>query len=370
MRIGLLTTYSFNYGSYHQAISLQKKLQDMGYECELINEKIKMFRWFSLFCMYTINPFLPDRIKQKIADKIPQYNSFLKIQNDTKDLEISPRWSASKLSKRYDCILVGSDELWSASRESIPFFPEYFGYKWKCPLISYGTCAIKLNPKNKRLFYKVKKGLARFKAMSVRDSISLKNVKAIINKKEISFVLDPTMLYPFFIEKDNKINDSERYVLLYGQHYSEKQKQYIMEFAKKEQAHIYSVGWKQEWGSKFIDVTTAKELQRMFAKAMFCFPSTFHGTIFSILNHKQFLAMLNPIRGKKVELLLKQFHLENRIFENLNRKDKLEPIDYHIVEKEIETWRKESEKYLEKALETVKITGKEKHDKKRKNKNR
>ena len=94
---------------------------------------------------------------------------------------------------------------------------------------------------------------------------------------------------------------------------------------------------------------------------MFCFPSTFHGTIFSILNHKQFLAMLNPIR---------QFHLENRIFENLNRKDKLEPIDYHIVEKEIETWRKESEKYLEKALETVKITGKEKHDKKRKNKNR
>ena len=355
LKIGLLTTYSFNYGSYHQAVSLQRKLQDMGHECELINEKTKMFEWANLFCLYTANVFLPMSIKKQIAKKLPQYNSFLMIQNDTKDLAVSPAnmLSFSKLSKRYDCIVVGSDELWSASRESIRFCPEYLGLKWKCPLISYGTCAIKLNPENEKLRKKVKAGLTRFKAISVRDTCSKKKVQAIIKDMPVEIVLDPTLLYPFFIKADVTTDLENRYVLLYGQHYDEKQKKYITEFARKEKAEIYSIGWSVDWSDEFINVSSALELQNVFAKALFCFPSTFHGTIFSILNHKQFIAMLNPLRGHKVKLLLQQLGLENRLFsENIAMEAK---INYEAVERTIEEWRKKSEDYLIKALERMEM---------------
>lgn len=354
MKIGLLTTYSFNYGSYHQAVALQKKLEDMGHECELINEKIKMFKWFNLFCMYTFNPILPKFIKDIIAKKIPQYNSFRMIENDTKELTVSPARikKLDKLSKRYDCVIVGSDELWSANKDSIRFCPEYFGLGWNVPLVSYATCAIKLTADDEVMNTKIREGLSKFTAVSVRDVKSYENVKAIKKDLCVETVIDPTLLNPYFVPENAETNDAdEKYVLLYGQHYDEQQKKFIKNLAKKENAKIYCVGWEQTWTDKFVNVTSAKKLQETFSKATFCFPSTFHGTIFSILNHKQFVAMLNPLRGEKVKLLLELLRIEKSIYcpDSIDA----EWINYEEVDNRLEDLRQCSECYLKDALEEV-----------------
>ncbi|MBE5940069.1 MAG: polysaccharide pyruvyl transferase family protein [Lachnospiraceae bacterium] len=352
MKIGLLTTYSFNYGSYHQAVALQKKLEDMGHDCELINEKIKMYKWMNLFFMYTFDPILPNFIKNIIGKKIPQYNSFRMIKNDTKDLNVSPAniKKIKKLSERYDCIVIGSDELWSASTDSIRFCPEYFGIGWDIPLISYATCAIKLTSIDDKMASDIKRGLSGFTAISVRDVKSLENVKKIVPELSVETVIDPTLLNPYFVPENVK-EAKDRYVLLYGQHFDDAQRKYIIEYAKKENAKICCVGWNQDWADEFMNVTTAKELQETFATASFCFPSTFHGTIFSILNHKQFVAMLNPLRGGKVKLLLELLKLDNRIFCNDMRE--IDKIDYDEVEDKINELRKKSEEYLVNALQEV-----------------
>jgi len=352
MKLGLLTTYSFNYGSYHQAIALQKQLQDMGHECELINESFKKYKWFNLFLMYTMHPILPKFLKEKISDNMPQYKSFLRIQNDLKDVKISAvsARNMKKLSKSYDCIVLGSDELWSANSSSIRYVPEYFGYKIECPHISYATAAVQFDGSNSELCNKVRDGLLSFEQIAVRDIVSQKIINKITNRK-IGIVLDPTLLNPFFATDEECV---ENYILLYGQHYSEEQKDYIQNMAKNNKLEIVCVGWPHEWSDRFMDVETAAELQKMFAKATFCFPSTFHGTIFSIVNKKQFFAMLNPLRGKKIEMLLNELNLESRIFDE-NAKVNNDMIDYCVVQKKLDVLRQKSLIYLKNALEDISL---------------
>ncbi len=354
MKIGLLTTYSFNYGSFHQAVALQKKLQDMGYECELINEKIKKYRWFNLFCMYTADPILPECVKNYIGKILPQYNSYRMINNDIKKLVVSPAYikSIRKLSQRYDLVIVGSDELWSADCSSIRYCPEYFGHGWKCPLISYATCAVKLDISNRDLCDKIRLGLQKFVAISVRDELSKDNISKVIRNKNVEVVLDPTLLNPYFINKTIK-KSPQKYILLYGQHYDEEQKQIILQMSSEEKAIIYSVGWAHDWSDKFVNVKSADELQDMFSGAFFCFPSTFHGTIFSILNHKQFVSMLNPLRGKKVQILLNELRLQERIYKKGMDISKMEDIDFNRVENRLNELRRNSQAYLDHALRKV-----------------
>lgn len=354
MKIGLLTTYSFNYGSYFQAIALQKKLQEMGHECELINEQIKKYKWLNLFVMYSVDPLLPKVLKNIVAAKVPQYNSYLKIKADANKVQCSPRRmrNFSTLSKQYDCIIVGSDELWSSDKSSIRFVPEYFGYGCNCPVFSYATCAIKFDVDNEELVRKARIGLKSFESIAVRDDISKEKIEKVMPDVKIEKVLDPTLLNPFFAYHGTS-HKHEKYVLLYGQHYDEVQMDFIRGVAKDKKCKIYSVGWKQEWSDAFINTNSGEELQKVFAEAEFCFPSTFHGTIFSIVNHKQFISMLNPLRGKKVELLLQDLGLQNRIYEKGLHLTEISEIDYQIVEKKLDKLRGASEEYLIQGLERV-----------------
>ena len=81
---------------------------------------------------------------------------------------------------------------------------------------------------------------------------------------------------------------------------------------------------------------------------------TFHGAVFSMLNHRQFACYLtNPSRIRKVSSLLGEFGLANRrcegnaiqIIETLNQK-----IDYDSIEVEFDKRRSESKKFLKNAI--------------------
>ena len=339
MKIGLLTTYSFNYGSYHQAVALQKQLMDLGYDCELINERIKTKSWKNLRVMYGCEKVLPKILLEMVGIVLPQFKTYLRLKKDVALWKESPddMLDLKILSKRYDCIVVGSDELWSADNSSIRFSEEYFGVGWECPIISYGTCAVKLgtdNPNRKQ----IEEGLKGFSAISVRDDDSKRYIESYVRNMEVKKVIDPTLLNPFFID-ELLPNAQEKYCLLYGQHYDDVQKSFIIKYAKEYDLKIYSVGWPIGWADSFIDVSSAKQLQDSFGGAEFCFPSTFHGTIFSILNHRQFISMINPLRGRKIELLLKDLNLESRIFNSSTKVEEIEKIDYLVVENYLEKKR-------------------------------
>lgn len=350
MKIGLLTVYSFNYGSFYQAIALKLKLEEMGHQCDLVNERFKENTWFNIKLLYKFYRYIPSFFNEIISIFLPQYNTFLKLQKDVENYSQSPNSMLKMvdISKNYDCIILGSDELWSANPKSIRYTKEFFGYGIDCPHIAYAPSAALYDLNNNDLISKTKYGLESFTAISVRDEYTQHVVKMLINKY-VPIVLDPTLLNPYFIDK--KCSENAGYILVYGSEYSTIQVKFIKTMAKENNWKIFSLVWPQKWADKFINPTLADEFQNAFKYADFCFPSTFHGTIFSILHEKQFLSMTNELRGLKVKMLLKQLNLGGNIFEEKNKD--IPTVDYRMVNQRLCQLREQSLDYLNYALDKV-----------------
>lgn len=68
---------------------------------------------------------------------------------------------------------------------------------------------------------------------------------------------------------------------------------------------------------------------------------------FSILFKKQFIVYGNPKRGNsRIQSLLKIFGLQDRLFTDLQKLEKLKEIDYVTVFKQLEEWKKKSFDFL------------------------
>ena len=353
MKIGLLTVYSFNYGSYYQAVALQKQLTDMGHECELIHEAFKKDEWMNLFLLYTFHHCMPKWVRPAICKILPQYNTFLQLQKDVEKLSQSPEEirKMEEISKRYDCIVLGSDELWSANPASIRYTPAYFGYGITCPHIAYAPSATLFQKEDEALCGRVKNGINSYECIAVRDVYSRDIVEKITGRK-VPVVLDPTLLNPFFADQEDGSITGE-YILVYGQDYDEEQRNLIRNVAQKYQMKIMALGWPQDWTDGFLNPDTAEAFQNAFLHAAYSFPSTFHGTIFSILHQRPFVSMLNPLRGGKVKMLLEQIGLEERIYSKDTLGHVEKQIDYQKVFEHLADLRQNSLAYLTNALEQV-----------------
>lgn len=359
-KIGLLTVYSFNYGSFFQATSLYRYLEDHGYDCEFINERFKKKQWGNLRLLYTFHDLLPGFMRGLVGKLLPQYVTYLRLQKDVAAYRESDpkKTKMAELTKAYDLVLLGADELWSASPRSIRYTPEYFGYGIRCPHVSYATSGCLFDRKDRKLCEKAAEGLKTFARIAVRDSYTAQVVEELTGKRP-AVVLDPALLYPWYVKETFSAGDSaeaahvrtrERgdYVLLYGSEYDMEQRAFIKAEAKRRNARICALGWPQDFADDFLDPQTAEEFQSCFADAVYCFPATFHGTVFSVTHHKPFVTMGNDLRGKKIGMLLEQIGLTDRLF----RADtSYGEIDYEAVEARLEGLRKISGMYLKEVLE-------------------
>ena len=135
----------------------------------------------------------------------------------------------------------------------------------------------------------------------------------------------------------------------------EAEKQKLVDFAHKKGMAVYGAG---ECDKKYSGITvnlTPFQWVWMFRNADYVVTGTFHGAVFSMLNHRQFACYLtNPSRIRKVSSLLEEFGLKDRqcegkadaIIENLRRK-----IDYRIIETRFDEKRNESKRYLRRAIQ-------------------
>jgi len=353
MKIGLLTVYSFNYGSFYQAVALKRTLEELGHKCDLINERVKEEEWLNIRLLYKFYRYMPKILNNVISYFLPQYNTFLKLQNDISNYSQSSvdKLTISDLSNEYDCIVLGSDELWSASSKSIRYTKMFFGHGINCPHIAYAPSATLFDLNNTKLVSEVKAGLETFSDISVRDTYSQTVIKKIIGKM-VPVVLDPTLLNPFFINSKN--SENKGYILIYGEDYSVEQIQLIKTKAKENNWKISCLGWPHSWADEFINPDSAIVFQNAFKYAEYCFPSTFHGTIFSILHEKQFMSMTNSLRNQKVRMLLEQLDLIENIYKE-GSNTIIPLINYENVNKKISTIRKNSLDYLINALSKIEV---------------
>lgn len=346
MKIGLLTVYYSNYGSYYQAASLAKQLEALGHDCEIVNASIRGRRSINFLLGEFGDKLLPAAVTDQVARRVTAFRTYRAMKPELRSLKISPLlFSARQLSARYDCVIVGSDELWSATSPVMYFIPPYFGLGVRCPHITYGTSAVTLQDPPPQMEEKMARGVRSFAAVSVRDPETRAWVKKWTGKT-VPMVLDPTLLYPYFGSEGRGGNG----IVVYGQDYAPEHVALIRRYAEEHRMKIHALCWAHDWCDDFVEIDSARALQQAFAAADFCAVSTFHGTVFSLLNRRPFAAFAAPARTRKIRRLLESLGMEACLWEEGCRDPLCFRSDYTTFDTNVNQRRAESLAYLQEAL--------------------
>ena len=97
----------------------------------------------------------------------------------------------------------------------------------------------------------------------------------------------------------------------------------------------------------------------MIRNAEYVCTDSFHGSVFSILNHKKFVTFNRfkttdrNSRNSRIDSLLQQTNLSERRYDGNLVEQIVKDIDYDKVESRLTKMREKSEDYLEMALKSI-----------------
>lgn len=346
MRIGILSMQRIaNHGSVWQAYLLKKMLVDCGHNIDFID----IVKGSKLY-YYPKRTFKLKRLKY--------YLSFRKQRNNILDLAVNDMLRCSYLpnySSDYDCIIIGSDEVFNFAQPSAwGFSPQLHGAIDNEHVYSYaGSFGASTYEDVEK--YGVRDELiaamSNLKHISVRDENSYSITKKLLPNTEVYRHLDPVLVGDLPVPA--RQNVSKKYIVIYAYNFRFNDKQYIKKiksFAKKNGYKIYSVGFYQTWVDKNINVDPY-ELLQYFVNAEYIITDTFHGTIFSVRCHKKFATVIRKgSRGnsQKLSSLLEDLNLKDRLLTNEEDFEKVltADIDYESVDKILQRERQRTEEYL------------------------
>lgn len=357
-KILLLTLHSQNnnFGSVLQAHSLYKYIESLGYNVTVLN-----YRPFysngatslkELFIKIAVNTvFLPYLLVRTIR--------FNKIINQSKLTKLAKKYDDLKsISSDYDIFMIGSDQVWNPyylCGQDDAYFLKFTDSSNKFSYAaSLGTSDISSEALD-NIVEKVKD----FKYLSIREEVSSLQLRE-HGRVDTKYVLDPVFLYDEnyyrnLVKKSNHIK-AKGYILAYIIHKDEFISEIVDEFAKLLGKPVVQVGGFASKCNydKFPRSAGPAEFLSLVDNADFVVTSSFHGTAFSHIFHKQFAVVMPYSNNLRIENILNTAGTSNRVVKSVDDvKNMLEQIDYNVVNPNIEMMRKESSEFLANVLDEM-----------------
>ena len=275
-RIGIITMHKpISYGSALQSYALQKKIEDFGYEVELIDYRYPNELHYTKDgsikgCIRSVISFVinmlwgfPNIKKRKKFDIF--YNKFYKTSAYYPTAE-----SLKENPPIYDLYITGSDQVWNPKfiKQDSSFLLSFVSDDK--PKISYASSfATTVIPEGALSMYK--ENLSRYQAITVRESSGVTLVKELIGR-DAKHVCDPTLLL------------------------SKEEWESISEIQKTLGIRtIYLDGQKHdlfEPNSKIVKSAGPLDFIKLIKNAQYVITDSFHGTIFSNIFNKPFTAIV------------------------------------------------------------------------------
>ena len=212
IKIGILNYHSgINYGAFLQCYALYNLTANQGLDVQVINYKnIRFWLLEYRYFLLQVNP----KILFSNIQKIRNFKKLLKQMELTKFT-----WRKSLLKhKKYDYIIIGSDEVWNYTNPLVGYDLTYFGKGLSTNKIASYAASFGWLDSDVVLPTAVKELISKFDFISVRDE----NSRTIISNNigvDVPVLQDPTMLYGFDKEiADTKVPNGleENYLLLYS----------------------------------------------------------------------------------------------------------------------------------------------------------
>ena len=296
------------------------------------------------------------------AKNFKKYNKkFLNLTKKITNLE-----SLKRLNNKFNIFIIGSDQVWRGiwlleSKEHY-FFDFVNDDKKK---IAYAASfGVDYWEGDEKLTEKIKPLIKRFDYISVREESGIDICKNTFGIDNAVCVLDPTLMIsredyqPILDDWQDKSHLKKKYIahmLLDDTAELKKESQNIADYLKADINYIKGKSFKI-LGKDITFYNKVSQWLTYLKDAELIITDSFHCTVFSLIFHKKFVVVANPVRGiARLETLLGKVGLEDRFFTDI--KDVIKSgildkeIEYNEVDKKLEIHRKYSMDFLKKALE-------------------
>ncbi|PKM55155.1 MAG: hypothetical protein CVV00_05140 [Firmicutes bacterium HGW-Firmicutes-5] len=345
MKISIVTVYnSLNSGSFLQAFTLMKALEMSDNEVVFLKTKARNpLRDVFLSSLRSLS----NGDYKKIGYLLKKYTKFRSIVSKLPKIGMV----RNEMIKQ-DIYVLGSDEIWNVKRPDFNKFPVFWGYNIDSnSIIAYAPSINRSTILDILQYEFTQLAINNMNSIGVRDKHTKITLEELTNK-EISLVLDPTMLFDtdFYRKYEAPIKD-KNYILVYSysNHFNEKQIKRIKEYSKRKELPLISVNHMMSWCDKSVPVSPF-EFLTYYRDASYVITDTFHGTIFSIIYQKKFLCYGDD--NIKVLDLLDRMNLNLQNYDGLSDVSIIldKEINYDAIMKTLDEQKKESWNYLNKAM--------------------
>lgn len=359
MIIGILSMQQVpNYGSFLQAYGLKTTLENLGHHVNFIDiipgEQLNQFKQGK----YSNVKKGLNRLLCRNPLKMVYYS--LKFHKRYKTEFIKFLYKDNINVDRYDCVVIGSDEVFNIAQSTwFGFSKQLFGEGLNTSkVISYAACcgATTVEKLNELGLKKIVGEMLskNFTAISVRDDNSVKVVNELTGKKTAKNI-DPVLLYDFSKEIPAKTPHSDkRYMIIYtypARMSNPEEIKVIKQFAKENGLEIIAISDYFDWVDTVV-TPNPFEVLAYFRDAQYIVTDTFHGTVMSIIQNKPFATFVRNMNSNKLTGLLNQFSLQDREVKDPTKLGSIlnQQIDYDSVNILINQEREKSMQYLKNNL--------------------
>lgn len=376
MKIAILTLPLYtNYGGILQCYALQTVLEREGYDVKVLTKPRYSKFYYLIWGLAIIKRFIKKVFFRKdvsilyapyqLERKIIRKNTDRFIKTYIHSYSVSS-WNKS-LSKRFDAIVVGSDQVWRPLYANPEEYCLSFINDARIKRISYAASfgVDNVNEFSKEQLENCSSLLKKFDSISVREFTGVDICRENFGVEAVQ-LLDPTLLlkaedYISLIDA-KEVQEPTANMLVYVLDKTEEKVSLVNEIAKDRGLIPY---WLDSADgidrSRPLEYSTKMPVEQWlcgFRKADFVFTDSFHGCIFSIIFNKQFIVFGNEVRGmSRFVSLLRTFNLNDRLIYGLedyenNKIALLSTIDYEKVNKILNKERIKSFDYLGKTLKS------------------
>lgn len=374
--VGLCIVYkNQNYGSILQSYATLLEMKKINVPYEIIQYERKKNLNFFLTAFPRL--ILPDMRYGKIRSlkrKLEKTRNHTFAQNDEVRAKAFARFREEHFNNfapvvrtyhelctcanKYDTVLVGSDQLWLPSGLDTNFYNLLFvsdNINKIAYAASFGVSEVPNHQKEKTVMY-----LSKIKYISVREHTGQKLIRDLTGR-DVPVIVDPTLVIPKKMWDESipymrKID--EDYIFCYFLGNNLEHREEARKLSQKTGLKIVTLRHMDEFiqsDEEFGDYAPydvgPAEFVNLIRHASFVCTDSFHGSVFSIINHKQFVSFNRYVessknsRNSRLDSLFDQLAL-NRRFKGDIISDMFEEIDYETVDINLQHLRNFAENYL------------------------
>ena len=344
-KAGIITLFgAYNFGNRLQNYAVQEVLKKFKLDVETIK----------YLGLYDDVASEKNDIHKNRLTKFKKFNENIKFAKDIiyKEYDVPESFSDN-----FDYIVMGSDQIWNYTFDTI-FSEKAFGsFAPKEKKISFSASfGVNHTPEKDTELYKMcKEKIEDIRAISVREEAGKDIIKQLTGRTDVEVLVDPTMMlseqeWEKVMKKPENLKTEKFIVKSFLGNSSDNSWKEICRIAEENGCEIIDISDKN---SPYYDMGPAEFLY-LEKNALLVATDSFHACVFSILFSTPFIVFKrndNKLESmhSRIETLLTTFKMENRIFNGSIGEDILEN-DYTEAHRILEKERIRVNEFLKNAL--------------------